>query len=58
MRGLVFRYELYDVHVCNLNHEHLELIDSVGGFYDTDIETNGILYNVGYEWENVLKKVN
>jgi hypothetical protein len=46
LQGDVYSYTLYKVETCSLGHEHLELIDSMGGFYGDNIAINGMLENI------------
>ena len=46
LRGDVYEYSIYEVQKCNLGHEHEELLDSCGGYYDEDearVEAEGIV---------------
>ena len=36
LRGNVWRYEIYEIHKCDLGHEHETFVTSCGGFYDED----------------------
>jgi hypothetical protein len=36
LRGEVYQYRVNRIDTCNLNHEHAEVVDSCGGFYDLE----------------------
>lgn len=36
IRGEVYRYSIYEVEECSLGHQHENLLDSCGGYYDED----------------------
>jgi len=41
LRGDIYQATLYHVETCDLGHEHLDIVDSCGGFYGVDLNQIG-----------------
>lgn len=49
LQGEVYDYEIIEQETCDLGHVHEKVVDSCGGFYGSDIKTNGIMDYVNDE---------
>ena len=46
LSGDVYGFCIVKEEMCNLNHKHRSILDGCGGFYGSDIHTNGMLDHI------------
>jgi hypothetical protein len=57
LTGDVYRYEVYEIETCSLGHEHRNLIESCGSYYDEgDCRDEGLSVLHGYTEKELVSE--
>lgn len=57
LRGDIYGFVIEDLSTCDKGHTHEEVLDSVWGFYGSDIKENGMLDHFDKETRDLVLKV-